>query len=97
MFSDKYVNCKLFLDSCPLWWYMVATHIKKIKHNMLCMTGVYFRDITSSVFVIVHLNVDRLSICSSCCGNNFFFSFFFYFHVTNKICSLVDQNSRLSS
>ena len=45
---------------------MVATHIKKIKHNMLCMTGVYLRDITRTVFVILHFNVSCLSICTYC-------------------------------
>ena len=44
---------------------MVATHIKKIKHNMLCLTGVYLRD-NQHDFVILHLNVSRLSVCFSC-------------------------------
>ena len=49
---------------------MVAMRIKKIKQNMLCVTGVYLRDITSVLFVILHLNVGHPSICSS------LFSFF---------------------
>ena len=43
-------------------WYMVATHIKMIKQSMLCVTGVYLRDITNTSFVILHLNVSQLSI-----------------------------------
>ena len=34
---------------------MNATHIEKIKHSMLCATGVYSRDITNMVFVIFAL------------------------------------------
>ena len=45
---------------------MVATHIKKIKHSTLCVTGVYLRDLTNIIFVILHLNVSHLSVCSSC-------------------------------
>ena len=45
---------------------MVATHIKKTKHSMLCVTGVYLRDITNTNFVILHLNVSHLSDCFSC-------------------------------
>ena len=45
---------------------MVATHIETIKHSKLCVTGVYLRDITNTIFVILHLKVSRLSICSSC-------------------------------
>ena len=41
---------------------MVATHIKNIKHFG---TGMYLRDMNTN-FVILHLNVSRLSICSSC-------------------------------
>ena len=38
---------------------MDATHIKKkkIKCSMLCLTGVYLRDIPDTLFVILHLNV----------------------------------------
>ena len=45
---------------------MVATYIKQIKHSTFCMTGVYLRDITNTIWVILHLNVSHLSICSSC-------------------------------
>ena len=48
---------------------MVATHIKKINHSMLCVTGVYWRGITNTYSLILHLNVSHLSICSYC---NFF-------------------------
>ena len=44
---------------------MVATHIKNVKHSMLCVTGVYFRDITNIIIVLLHLNNSRLSVCSS--------------------------------
>ena len=42
---------------------MVATHIIKIKHSVLCVTAVYVRDVTNMIFVILHLNVQ--TICSS--------------------------------
>ena len=45
---------------------MVATHIKKINHSILCVTGVYLRDIIYTIFIFLHLNVSRLSVCSSC-------------------------------
>ena len=44
---------------------MFAIHIEKIKRSMLCATGVYLRDITSTIFVILQLNVNRLSVCFS--------------------------------
>ena len=63
----RIINCKLFLDSCPLWykWCMVATHIKKIKDSMLCVTDVYLRDTTNLFSPVLHLNVSHLSILSS--------------------------------
>ena len=45
---------------------MVTTHIIKIKHGVLSVTGVYLRDVTDIVFVILHLSVSCLSVCSSC-------------------------------
>ena len=36
---------------------MSTIHIKKIKQSMLCVTGVYLRDITDLIFVFLHLNV----------------------------------------
>ena len=45
---------------------MVDTLIKQIKHSVLCVSGVYLRDITDMIFVILHLNVGHLSVCSSC-------------------------------
>ena len=63
----RIINCKLFLDSCPPCLMVHgATHIKKLKHSMLYETGRYLRDITNMIFVILHLNVNRFSICSSC-------------------------------
>ena len=63
----KNISCKLFLDLCTVvLWCMVATHIKKFKHSMLCVTGVYLRDITNIIFAILLLNVSHLSVCSSC-------------------------------
>ena len=53
---------------------MVTTHIKKIKHSMLCVTGVYLRDLDNMIFVILHLNVSHLSVFSV-----------FFFLITN-IC-----------
>ena len=55
---------------------MVATHINKIKHSMLHVTGVYLRDKTNMIFVILHLNLSCLSICCSA-SYLFFFAFFF--------------------
>ena len=46
---------------------MVATLIKKIKHSMLCVTGVYLRDITDMIFVTVHLNVSHQSFALAFC------------------------------
>ena len=50
---------------------MDATHIKKIKHSMLCATGVYSRDITNMVFAIFAL------VC-------FFVCLLFKVHVSQK-------------
>ena len=47
-------------------WCMVAIHIKKIKHSVLYVTGVYLRDITNVIFVILHLNVGRIDVFFSC-------------------------------
>ena len=33
---------------------------------MPCVTGVYSKHITNSMFVILHLNASHLSVCSSC-------------------------------
>ena len=41
-------------------------HIKKIKHSMLCVTGLYLRDINNMIFVIFHLSMSCVSICFSC-------------------------------
>ena len=40
--------------------------IKKIKHSMLSVTVVYLRDVTDTIFVILHLNVNHLRVCCSC-------------------------------
>ena len=48
---------------------MIATLIKKIRHSVLCLTGVYFRNITNTIFVIFHLNVNCLRVCSTCLEN----------------------------
>ena len=55
-----------------VYWCMAATHTKKIKHSMLCVAGVYLIDIVDKMFVILHVNVSRLSICCSC------WDFFFF-------------------
>ena len=50
---------------------MVATHIKKKKREKdqvqyaLCDWRVILGDTTNTIFVILHLNVSRLSVCSS--------------------------------
>ena len=62
-------NFIFFLDSCLLWfkWCMVAVHIKKIKHGLLCVADVYFRDIINTFSPVLHLIVSHLSISSSSC------------------------------
>ena len=49
--SQMCQNRKLFLDSCPAWfeYCMVLTDIKKIRHSMRCVTGVYLKDVTSTI------------------------------------------------
>ena len=37
---------------------MVATHIKKVKHCMLHVTGVYLRDITNTVFFFLNFSLE---------------------------------------
>ena len=37
---------------------------------MLCVTGVYLRNIANMTFVILHLNVSCLSVSSSCLAAN---------------------------
>ena len=39
---------------------MITTHIKTVKHSMLCVAGVCLRDINDMTLVILHLNVSRL-------------------------------------
>ena len=59
---------------------MVLAHIKKIRHSMLPVFGVYLRDINDVSFLILPLHVVlhffRPSICSSCV-------LFFFF---NELC-----------
>ena len=57
---------------------MVATHIKKIKHSMLFVTGMYLRDIINTIFITLHLNVSGLSVLLF-----FFFCFVFVLFVFN--------------
>ena len=51
---------------------MVLTRIKRIKHNMLCVIGVYLGDISGTIYSILDLNVSGPRICCSC----FLFVFF---------------------
>ena len=44
-------------------WCTVTMHIKKMKHSILRVTGVYVRDISNTSCVFLHLNVSRLSVC----------------------------------
>ena len=41
---------------------MVATHTTKIKRSTLSVTGVYIRDVTYTIFAILHLNASHLCI-----------------------------------
>ena len=70
---------------------MVATHIKRIKHSVRCVTGVYLGDITRSVFVILYLNVCRLRVCSSCFYYLFIYSVSFVDHQHISL-DLVDRS-----
>ena len=45
---------------------MVSKHTLKVKYSVLCSTGMYSRDITNTIFVILHSNVSHLSVCSAC-------------------------------
>ena len=61
----------LFSGSCPLYfngvWLLHTLNIKRSKTiYMLCVTGLYLGDITNTIFVILHLIVSCLSVCSSC-------------------------------
>ena len=51
---------------------------------MLCVTGVYLRDITDTIFVILHLNVSCLSICFPC-----YWMFHFFWRLLDKDFSTV--------
>ena len=50
---------------------MVSTHIEKIKHSMLSVTGMYLGNITNMIFVILHLNMSHLSVSCSCSSCHF--------------------------
>ena len=66
---QNYINLSYFSDTCLLLFKQcaVATHIKKIKDSMLCVTGVYLTDTTNVIFFsILLLIVSFLSVCSSC-------------------------------
>ena len=54
---------------------MFATYVIKIEQSMLCMTGVYFKDITNIIFIILHLNVSHLRA----------FSFLFCCHILGDV------------
>ena len=64
----RILNCKLFfrfLSHVPETWY--GSYTKKIKCNMLCVTGVYLRNLTNIIKKKnLCLNVSHLSACSSC-------------------------------
>ena len=76
----RIINCKLFLDSCWLYFNDVATHIKMVMHSMLCVTGVYLKGITNTIFVLLHFNVSSLSVCFS------FFAMFYFMCVCVCVC-----------
>ena len=40
---------------------MVLTSIEKIRHSMLCVTGVYLRDMINRIFSVLHLILSHLS------------------------------------
>ena len=55
---------RLFFTVLNDAWF--AAHIRKIKQSIFCVTGLYLRDITNMIFVILHLNVSCWSVCSAC-------------------------------
>ena len=62
--SHKLQNVFRFF-STVVWRRSAATRIRKIQHSILRVSGVYLRDINNKIFVMLHLNMSRLSICSS--------------------------------
>ena len=60
---------------------MVTTHIKKYKHSMLCVTGVYFRDITNMIFCNFTLE------CES--SEQLALLVYFLFHLFLSVCVCV--------
>ena len=56
-------NCFYILVHSRLIAHGFYTHKKKQKKNAVCfVTSVYLRDIANMIFVLLHLNVSRLSI-----------------------------------
>ena len=45
---------------------MVLSRIKRIKHNMLYVIGVYLGDISGTIYSILDLNVSGPRICCFC-------------------------------
>ena len=39
---------------------------KKAMHSVFYVTGMYLRDISNMIFVILHLSLSCLSVCCSC-------------------------------
>ena len=78
----RLIKCILFFNrffsTVDIKQCVVATYIKKIKLRMLCVTGVYLRDITNFFFSpVLHLNVSHLSINSSCIFGTTIISFYY--------------------
>ena len=46
---------------------MVLTYVKKIRHSVLCATGVYLRDITNTTLSILELECESSAVCFWCC------------------------------
>ena len=59
---------------------------------MLCVTVVYLRDITNTIFRILHLNVSCLIICCSCSQFNSFQYIFIAIHENSKIMFLYGKS-----
>ena len=62
---------------------MVVAHIKNIKHSMLCVNGVYLRDVTGVISTILQLNASHLSICSCC---------FFQILFSHRVACVITEN-----
>ena len=68
------INCQLSLDSCPLWFNGTRLLHTSKRSSTVCFVWLvdwYVCKRLNTIFVILHLNVSRLSNCSSCYSHLF--------------------------